>query len=141
VPTQESEAKSTTQSTDGFEKNGPIPKKLLAELYILLYNGGLWEHLTDDGRKYGESVLQEMMDTGVQFKAPEPRGMSLSISEYLQIIKRTLNIKGLDSDFWQIVVKIQYLMMSIEKDPILAQKFKDQTDMNNYVFDIFGEMK
>jgi hypothetical protein len=79
-----------------------------------------------------------MMDEGIKLKAPEPVGLSLSLPEYLQIINSTLNLKGLNSEFWQIVVKIQYLMMSIEKDPIIARKLKEQSAVSGFVSDIFG---
>jgi len=78
------------------------------------------------------------MNEGIKLSAPSSFGLSLSLPEYLQIINSSLNLKGLNSDFWQIVVKIQYLMMSIEKDPILARKLKEQSALSGFVSDIFG---
>jgi len=111
----------------------------LAETFILIYNAGLWENLSEPCQAFGKSLLQEMMDKGVKLKAPEPVGLSLSLSEYMQIVSNSLNLKGLNSDFWQYVVRIQYLMMSIEKDPLMARKLKEQSAIGGYIAEIFGE--
>ena len=99
----------------------------------------MWDSLSDDCRQYGEALLQHLMNKGVKLKAPEPVGLSLSLSEYLQIVHDQLNFKGVNSDFWQLVVKIQYLMMSIEKDPIIANKMKERSALGGYISEIFGE--
>lgn len=137
----EKNAAETTQSTDGLptKTGNNIPKKLLAEMFLLIYNGGLWGHLSQECQDFGQNLLQEMMDNGVHLEAPKPIGLSLSLSQYLQIIGNTLNMKRAESDFWHLVIRIQYLMMSIEKDPLLAKKLQESTTLNNVVAEVFGD--
>ena len=108
-------------------------------MFLLIYNGDLWEHLSDECQEYGQTLLQEMMDKGVKLEAPKPVGLRMSLSQYTQLIGATLNMKGADADFWHLVIRIQYLMMSIEKDPLLAKQLRDSTNLNDTVMEVFGE--
>lgn len=108
-------------------------------MFLLIYNGNLWEHLSEECQKYGETLLQELVEQGIKLEPPQPMGLSLSLPQYMEIINRTLNLKQVQSDFWQLVVRIQYLMMSIEKDPLLAKKLQESTVVNNAVTEVFGD--
>lgn len=108
-------------------------------MFVLIHTSGLWDHLSDECKSIGEQFLQLAASDGIKINAPQPIGLSLSLSEYMNIVNHTLNLKNIDSSFWQIVIKIQYLMMSIEKDPMLAQQLKLQTPVGNTIENIFGE--
>lgn len=140
VSTNESDS-TIIQSDNGSTKPGilQIKKEIIAEVFVLIHTGGLWEHLSEQSQEIGKKFLQDIADSGYKLNPPQPIGLSLSLSEYLNVINRTLNLKGLDSQFWQIVVKIQYLMMTLEKDPLLAQRLKEQSAVSGFVDEIFGD--
>ena len=141
MSTDEKNAAIPTQSTDGLpSKSGSsISKKHLAEMFLLIYNGELWDHLSQECQDFGQALLQEMMDSGEKLEAPKPIGLRMSLAQYMQIVGNTLNMKGADSEFWHLVIRIQYLMMSIEKDPLLAKKLRESADLNNAVSEVFGD--
>lgn len=107
-------------------------------MFLLIHTGGLWGHLSPACQEFGQEFLGDMASRGMKLKPPEPVGLSLSLSEYMQIVANAMDLKGVNSSFWQYVVKIQYLMMSIEHDPILANKLRDQSAIGDLVSNIFG---
>lgn len=78
-----------------------------------------------------------MMDEGVTFESLKPIRLNLSFAQYIQIMKDTFNLAVIDSDFWKIVVQIQYLMMTIEKNPFIATQLNDPKSMNEVMTEIF----
>jgi hypothetical protein len=54
--------------------------------------------------------------------------MSLSLSEYYSIISDTMGLKNVESGFWVVVMRIVYLMMSIEKDPGFAAMVRKEIE-------------
>lgn len=108
-------------------------------MFLLIYNGDLWEHLSEECQEYGQTLLQEMMDKNVKLEAPKPIGLRLSLAQYTQLIGQTLDLKRAESDFWHLVIRIQYLMMSVEKDPLLLKQLTASTDLQSAVAEVLGE--
>ena len=139
----ESTISTNIPSTSGSAAPGPSPnnisKDALVELYVIIHTAGLWERLSEQSQTFGETLLKEAAARGYKIEPPAPVGLTMSMPEYMQLVNKTLNFKGVDSHFWQIVVQIVFLMMSIERDPILAQKLKEQNAVSEYVQNIFGE--
>jgi len=140
VSTEEKPVANPTQSTDGSPINhgSDIDDKHIAEAFLLIYKANLWNSLSDECQDFGQSILQKMMDEGVTFESLKPIRLNLSFAQYIQIMKDVFNLKAVDSDFWKIVVQIQYLMMTIEKNPFVATQLNDPNVTNEMMSEIFG---
>ena len=112
-------------------------EKEVAKILLLVYNAGFWDSLDPTIQTKGEALLKQMMDDGVELDAPQAKSPRLSLNEYVTMIGNALDISGLQSNFWVIVIKICYLMISAEKDPLFAQKLKETTNMGNYLSEVF----
>ena len=71
------------------------------------------------------------------------QSMQLSIGEYYKIISDTLGFKQVHSEFWIVVMRIVYLIMCIEKDPVIAMEIKqsmeEPTKLSGLVNNIFED--
>lgn len=119
--------------------DSPFEEREIAKILLLVYNAGFWESLEPELQKKGEVLLKQMMDAGVELAAPQIQNPRLSLNEYIGLIGNALDLSDLQSDFWMIVIKICYLMMAAEKDPLFAQKLKDSQSMSGYLSEIFGD--
>jgi len=113
-------------------------EKEIGKLLLLIYNAGLWDSLEPEVRQKSEVFLKKIMDDGIEISAPEIQNPRLSLNEYIELVGGALGLEDLQSEFWVIVIKICYLMMSAEKDPLFTQKLKESQNMKGYLSEIFG---
>jgi hypothetical protein len=113
--------------------------EVVGSILLLVFNAGMWESLEPEVQEKGQVLLQKLMDSGVELHAPEITSPRLSLSEYTNMIGSALDLTGLQSDFWIVVIKVCYLMMCAEKDPLFAQKLKESSNMGSYISEIFND--
>lgn len=111
----------------------------VAKILLLIYNAGFWESLDPQIQTKSEALLQQMMDEGIQLEGPKSQSPRLTLNEYISLIGNALDLSELQSEFWMIVIKVCYLMMAAEKDPLFAQKLKESQNMRGYLSEVFGD--
>jgi hypothetical protein len=119
--------------------DSPFDEKEIGAILLLVYNAGFWDSLDPELQQKGQVLLQKMMDEGIELQPPQAQSPRLSLNEYISLIGNALGLDDLQSEFRVIVIKVCYLMMAAEKDPLFAQKLKESQNMRGYLSEIFGE--
>ena len=105
--------------------------KVLGEAFILIYKAGLLEEMSQQARDYlsKQPWLQEVIKDG-DGPSLEPR---LQVREYIQHMARIFQIPQAQLDFLTFIVKVCYLMLLIEKNPLVAQELRGVTSLSNAI--------
>lgn len=94
----------------------------LIELFSIIYAEGLWSMLSPDVRALGEQLYKE--ETGNELSVP-PGAMKYSIEQHIELIDRLLPGNHKATDFWKTVTQIVWMVVAIEKNPLLASEIRD----------------
>lgn len=96
-----------------------IEKNNIVEIFQLLFQENLFPLLSEENQNLGREILTEFLgyDPGKQ----ENLGLRFTIDEHLSIVQESLNLHNSTSDFWKLVTKITCIILSLERNPLLAQ--------------------
>ncbi len=105
------------------DKDITLSESRLIELYQILYGENLFGLLSEDNYNLGKSLLEEHL--GVEIEDLKNMGLKFTIDEHLNIASEMLNINETQTDFWKLVVKICYIILSIERNPFIAADIEE----------------
>jgi hypothetical protein len=94
---------------------------ILIEIFSMVHAEGMWQMLSPDCQAFGEQLYKE--ETGNDLAAP-PGCMKYSMDQHMELIDRILPNQHKATDFWKIVTQITWLVMAVEKNPMLAAEIR-----------------
>ena len=100
-----------------------VDEDIIKELFLLVYNIGAWDQLSESTQRIGTELLNAEVDDVVN-RYPIDLMPRLTMSEYNEIVGKAFGFTGASSDFWKIVVKISYLIYMCEKNSGMATMAK-----------------
>lgn len=95
----------------------------LIELFQILYRENLFGLLSEKNYTLGKELLETKF--AIELGDLQNMGLKFTIDDHLKIASEVLDISEKTTDFWKIVVKINYIMMAIERNPIVAGELED----------------
>lgn len=108
----------------GIEPTTTNPETItaLVECLGLIWEAGLFDNLSAKTREWIANN-EELMKLMTMAKPPklEPR---LTLDEYMEHVMRLFNVPMHQHDFYSVIVKISYLMVLAEKNPMVAQQLR-----------------
>lgn len=109
-------------------------RELLKETISLIYNAGIFDSLPS---KIQHMIIEDE-DLAKHIAKQEGPSMDLRLScmEYEQHIMRLLRVNQTQEDFYKAIVKVVYLMMISEKNPMAARHIKDSTMLDSELLTI-----
>lgn len=114
-----------------------LDSSIVVELFSLIHSEGLWSLLTNESKKFGEKIYKEI--TGSDLSTP-PGAMRFSIDQHMEIISNIIPGYNQQTNFWKLVVEITWMMIAMERNPLIAQELRDAKDSEN-IADILGNSR
>jgi hypothetical protein len=112
---------------------------------MLIYNKGGWDLLPPEIQEKGQQLFEKAKAEGIKTPEFQPPSTSpnLSLPEYTALLSDALGLGNLQSDFWVLVIRIAYIMISVEKDPTVAahirQMGEENSRLDSYLREMMGE--
>lgn len=88
---------------------------ILRELFLVIYNAGLWDSLSDSAKELGTALMNDDI-ADLEKKWPINLMPNLGVKNYIEIIEKGMGLSGAQTDFYSIVAKIAYLIYVCEKN-------------------------
>lgn len=126
--------KEETNPTSLLLKEVEVRDKFIAEAFTLIYQAGLLDNMSQTAREFisEQGNIQEMITNGKQ-PSLEPR---LTLKEYIQHIVNILEVPSSQHAFISYIVKVTYIMILSEKNPLVAQELRGVLNVNSMLKDI-----
>ena len=100
-----------------------IPEYQLVELFQILFKENLFALLSEENQELGKALLTKRF--GVDPGEMNNLGNRFTLQEHFNIVADTLQMHEKTSDFWEIVTRIVYIMMMIERNPFIADEIEE----------------
>lgn len=114
---------STTDEQEKKVKVLQVPEWQMVELFQLLYRENLFALISEENYELGHVLLTKTL--GIDPGDMKSLGLRFTIDEHLKMASEVLDIHEKTSDFWEIVVRINFIMLSIERNPLLAGELEE----------------
>lgn len=105
-----------------------IINELMIEALSIIQAYDLLECLSESHQELAKKILEhyEISDS------PRRSTMKLDPDEHMNFVYNVLELNHLQSSFWKYVVKINWLMIALEKDPKLSSQIINSGDMISF---------
>jgi len=121
-------------SMDKLQEQFREQQQVLGEAFSIIYKSGLLETMSPKAREFlSESEFVQQAITSGEGPSLEPR---LTLDEYCKHIINILDVPATQTDFTFFIVKVCYVMILAEKNPLVAQELRGVLQVNTALKDI-----
>lgn len=125
-----------TEVYEVVQKQFRIQSEILNEAFLLIFEAGLLDNMSMNAREYfskNEHIQKAIMSGNLN--SLEPR---LTLKEYIQHITQLMDVPKHQIDFVSYIIRICYVMILAEKNPLVAQELRGVLNVNTALKEIIG---